>query len=633
MNSANSWLKRLFVGALLAGLVAQVFVLVNAHGGRTIEIYKAIGQTGSWRGANFAFSQEAANFYNFLRAQIPQDTRVLIPTRSDGPEAFTRNGNVEFFLWPRKVGFCEGTAEECVIEAANQNSAILVTDVPGFSVTPNASERVHLFNSQWGVYLPNQTANGNLQSPYRSLWEIARSILLPAVLLAALSLPGTWLARKTLPKEHGLMHLTLGIGSGLGWLSLSLFISLWAGATLSNLLIVGLVIFYWGAAAILYVFLRPKRRPIPSSRKLSREDVLIIIAIAIPIAWAFLLAIGNAYSHTDEIVLWGAKGYGIPAVGLQAGVNERGTLTTWYPLNIPLLISTFLTLFGERLPESKLIFPCYMLGFVGMLYAFFRKRIEAVPSLIGSLLIITIPTVFLMGTMAHANLPFTFYLVGGILLLYCAQIEGQTYSIHYWIWGVVFLILAAWTRPEGLYLAWVTAATAAVVFRPDRLKETKRWFWLVAGLALYSIFWILAAPSVYLKPGFTDGVFGRALDQVLQGNLHFKEAGFIFQSLALKTLSVSEWGILGWSLILFAVLFIGMTRSGNSNFFLAETGLVIILFIFGAFVANSYLPSETRDIDWWVNTSLLRLVFPGLVLIWIQFYGDLAGRIFPAHPA
>lgn len=614
---------------LLLALLVQVFLLVRSHGQRTIEIYKAIGQTGTWRGANFAFSQDVANFYNFLNDQIPKDALVLIPTRANGPEPLTRNRYVEFFLWPRAVEYCEGTSEDCIQKVGERNSAVLLADITSLANLAKPTERYQLFNDQWGVYVPDTNREGNLQPPYHSLWEIASSTLLPIILLVALILPGTWLAKRTVPDEHGLMHLALGIGAGLGWLSFSLFIALWLGFQLSGPLIVGLTALYWGTAGSLSVALKTGEKPKRLGKRMAGEDLLIILALCLLVVWAFILAIGNAYSHTDEIVLWGSKGYGIPAVGLQEGATERGTLTTWYPLNVPLLIGSFLTLFGERLPESKLVFPFYLLGFAGLLYTFFRKKTQALPSLIGTLLIATIPTVFLMGTMAHANLPFTFYLVGGILMLYYARTGGQTSSAHHWVWGVIFLILAAWTRPEGLHLAWVVAAAVFVSYGRELIREKRKVYWLLEGLGLYSLFWYAAAPFAYQKPGFTDGVFSLAFSQIMRGNLNLSEAGLLLQSFAVKTLSIDEWGAMGWLLLLFAVLLAWKTRLSGANFHIAAIGLVILVAIFGAFVANSYLTSEKRDIGWWINTSLMRLVFPGSILIWIQFFRDVAGRFFP----
>jgi hypothetical protein len=628
MNKDNFWIKNTLLVVLLAAFLVQVILLVNAQGPRTIEIYKSIGQPGRWRGANFAFSKEAADFYSFLSDKIPQKTLVIIPSQTDGPESLTRNDYVEFFLWPRNVEYCEGTANECIRQAVNDNSAVLVTDVSSVPNPAEFGERLLLFNNRWGVYLPASLSPGNMQVPFHSLWEIMVSSIPPILLLAALILPGTWLARRTIPDENGLLQLAMGIGAGLSWISLTLFISLLAGFQLSAGLILALTVGLWLLAAGLT--LATKNGPKIFRWELKHENLLIALAILTPIIWAFILSAGNAYSHTDEIVLWGAKGYGISAVGLQQGVTERGTLTTWYPLNLPLLIGGFLTLFGERLPESKLIFPVYFLGFISLFFSYFQKKVQPFVSLVGTLIIATVPTIFLMATMAHGNLPLTFYLIGSVLMLHTAQVKDQKFSLGYWIWGVVFLVLAAWTRPEGLHLAWAVAATAIIFYRQDLLKEKVKIVYLLGGLGLYILFWNLSAPLAYSRLGFTEGIFSLALNQILLGNLHFQEAGFILQSLWTGILNIKEWGMIGWLSISFAILLFWQTRFKASKFDIAGFGLVIVIAIFGAFVANSYTSFDFLDIGRWVNTTLMRLAFPGLMLIWMQLFRDTAQFYFPA---
>jgi hypothetical protein len=629
VTNTTPWLKNLLLAILLIALLVQVFLLLETQGPRTIEIYKSIGQPGRWRGANFAFSQETANFYRFLDESIPTDALVLIPVDTGGPEALTRDRYVEFFLWPRSVAYCEETTEVCIRQSQDKNVAVLITAGLGLNRADDPGERLVLFNDAWGVYLPNNASMGNAQPTFNSFFELAVAGFPPIVLIAALALPGYSLARRTLPNEHPLAHSALGIGTGLGWLSLSLFFALWIGAELSSFLIFVIVIVYLFLAGVIWLALKRTHALESQIRKFADEEIWILLVFLVPIAWATVLAIGNAYSHTDEIVLWGAKGYGIPAAGLQHGVTERGTLTTWYPLNIPLLISSFLTLFGERLPESKFIFPAYFFGFTAMIYAFFRKQAQPLISLLGTLLIATIPAVFLMGTMAHANLPFAFYLIGGILMLYFAQQANPSTSPAYWSWGVVFLVLAAWTRPEGIYLAWAIAATAVIFYRSDLMKAKNKLIWLFCALGLFSIFWYFAAASIYLKPGFTEGIFSLALNQVLQGNLHFGQAIFILKSFLGDSFLLKEWGTIAWLLIAFVILAFGKAKISNSNLYLIGSGFVILLAIWGVFVANSYASLDFMDIGRWVNTALMRLAFPGLILIWLQLFGMIAHFYFP----
>ena len=55
---------------------------------------------------------------------------------------------------------------------------------------------------------------------------------------------------------------------------------------------------------------------------------------------SLLLGVGKGYHATDEIVLWGAKGYGIAAMESLRDITLWGTNTVIYPLHIPILIAS-----------------------------------------------------------------------------------------------------------------------------------------------------------------------------------------------------------------------------------------------------------------------------------------------------
>ena len=613
-------IHRFLFAALIGALTVQVFLLIRDYGPRTVEVYKAIGQTGLWRGANFAFGQQAADFYTFLNAEIPRDSEVLIP--AEGPQAFTKANNASFFLWPRRVSYCEGGPQTCIQEFGGQNYAILVSEAQAVPNPKGLGDRFRAFNDEWAVYLPAQGGPATPQLPYSSLLEVLGAALAPLLLLVALALPGSLLAKTTLPGKQAVSHLALGVGAGLGWFSLTLFISLWLDVALTSLLIFLLVLLYWFAASLAWLLLKNRGTATDRKTEPAWGEAWPLALLSIPVVWAVILAVGSAYSHTDEIVLWGAKGYGILADGLQSGVTYRGTLTTWYPLNIPLLIGSFLKLFAERLPESKLIFPVYYLGFLGLVFSFLRRNTPVWVSLVGSLLIATTPAIFLMGTMAHANLPFTFYLVGGVLLLHISQQEAS-FSLAFWIWGVAFLILAAWTRPEGLLLAWLVSITALLIFRANLLKAKTKIFWLVGGLGAYTVFWYFAAPFAYLQPGFSAGVLPSAVRQILGGNLHFSDAAYVLTSFFEKLLTLSEWGTLGWVLLALTLLSLWLKTWNPQDLQLALFGVVVLAAVLGAYVAYSYAAVEQFDLSGWVNTGLMRLALPGFLLMWLAVFNNL----------
>ncbi|MCW5875503.1 MAG: glycosyltransferase family 39 protein [Anaerolineales bacterium] len=604
-----------------------MFSLFNTHAYRIEEIHRAIGQHGLWRSANFAFGQRMANFYGFLNARIPHDTTVAIPVLTRTPEPLRRISYVEFFLQPRLIEYCETTPERCLERLGDQNYAVLITDLEALLNKENWGERLQAFDKNWAVLLPEAAAAGQPWSPYTSFAEIFVTSLPAVLFLLALILPGTLLAGQMLPTERLFLHLALGIGSGIGWFTLGTYTALLLGAEASHILFAGLVGLYWLFTGAMSFFLW-KRRGLKFSTSRPSNETFLQVLLLLPVGLSFIVSIGNGFTTTDELVLWGAKGYGIQVAGLSEGVTGRGTLTTWYPLNVPLMISTFLALFGERLPESKLIFPLFLLGSIGLAYSFLLKHTTPRLSVLATLLLSTTPVVFAMSTLAHGNLPFTFYLVGGALMLHYAQLPTTRPNHSYWFWGMLFLVFAAWTRPEGLHLAWAVALAALFFYHRDLRKQKEKLIALLGAIGLYTIFWAVTSPLAYYRSGFTDGAFSTAFRRILAGEIHFWEAGFILQSMVTRFMQPEDWGSMGW-IVLLCVILAAITKSKLKSRDMLGFGLVVVLSVYAGFWANTYTPYEVFDISGWMNTAFMRLVLPGLVLIWLQLIAHTASIYFP----
>lgn len=630
MKSRIPYVKLLFSTGLIAAFLMHVVLLFNTHSHRLSEISRSFGQHGLWRSSNFAFGQKVANFYQFLNERIPQEATVAIPVLTDSPVSLMRMSYVEFFLQPRIIEYCESTAQRCLDQLADKNYAVLIINLETIQAKEEWGDRLQTFNSDWAVLLPETSSTGRAWEPFNSFFEITTTMFPALLFIGALLAPGTWLAKKTIPTEHFFLHTALGTGVGIGWFTLSLYIVLLWGVSLTNSVIWGLVVAYWLFVVFLAKLLSSESSAaaLPSSKPLERWWVSFVLLL--PIGASLLLSVGNGYTTTDELVLWGAKGYGIVVEGLSQGVTERGTLTTFYPLNIPLAISTFLTLFGERLPESKLVFPLFLLGSIGFIYSFLRRLTSDLTAVLATLLISTTPIIFAMSTLAHGNLPLTFYLVGASLLFYFAQtISDMRQSRTYWFWGVAFLLLCAWTRPEGIHLAWAITLAISILYKHELLQDKVKLFSLLAGLLAYTLLWVFTSPLVYYKSGFTDGAFSTAFWQILQGDLNFWEAGFILKTFALKVLQTQDWGNTGWVITAAGILTVLFIPRNKALFSVFVFGVVVFLSVYAGFFANTYTFYDNLDIGNWMDTSFMRLILPAVVLLWIYFVSATLSYFFP----
>lgn len=620
----KKFLKYLLLGLLIAGLAWQSAALLSAYSFRVSEIYRAIGQPGLWRSANFTFGQRTADFYAFLNEHAPTDSPVVVPVRTQGPVPLMQQAYVEFFIQPRQLVYCEDTLPDCLQEHQSLDSTVLIVDLQAVETEASWGERLRVFDQDWAILLPSSAGTASPWVGYSSIKEIVLSSL-PALLFLALILaPATLLARKTLPAEPLLLHLALGIGSGIAWLTLSLCIALLAGVTLTAGLILGLAAAGAGLCLLISKLNTPPSRTGEPARQTHWPA---LAALLVPTLLALVLSVGNGFTETDELILWGAKGVGISLVGLSEGATARGTLTTWYPLNIPLIVTSFLTLFGERLPESKLVFPLFLLGSAGVVYAFLQKMVRPWIAALGALLLATTPNIFYMSTIAHGNVPTMFYILVAAVLLHLSQTEDRAYRTSYWVWGTVFLLGAAWTRPEGLHLAWAVTVFALLVYCRDVKNEGRRIAISLGSLLAYTAFWVLASPVIYYSPGFTDSAFSTAFAEILKGDLNLQELGFIAYSLFVKFLQPESWGVMGITVLACLLIFAFTRGAGDRR--LLWAGLVVTAAVTGGFWLNTYTFYEGLDIGNWVTTSFVRLVLPGLAILWLFFIANAAQKFWP----
>jgi hypothetical protein len=349
---------------------------------------------------------------------------------------------------------------------------------------------------------------------------------------------------------------------------------------------------------------------------------------------AAFIAIGKGYHATDELVLWGVKGYGIAADGTIQWVTQWGTNTVAYPLHIPLSIAASRWLLSETLPAAKLIFPAYAFALLLLLYQVLRQfGLRQSLASLGALAAITAPLMFRHATLAYANLPLSFYLFAAVALLTqaLAQDGGRPAPGIMLLSGGMFAA-AAWTRPEGLALAWVMIVIVGIAGRIRRaLPGWRSLGLLIAPLLAYSAFWLWLKSFAYARPLGRAGLTEAAVEQILSGNFHVPEALYIGRSMWAGLFDMQTWGGFGFlALLAFLAPLVQLLRQRSraskgqrsttekaahfAAFLMALGGWAYLLAIGGIYYLTSY--DSVHDISWWVSTGLARMLMPGLLLGW-----------------
>jgi hypothetical protein len=127
---------------------------------------------------------------------------------------------------------------------------------------------------------------------------------------------------------------------------------------------------------------------------------------------------------------------------------------------------------------------------------------------------------------------------------------------------------------------------------------------------------------VYTQPAARADLAAGALRQILAGNLHIQEAGFVLRAVFSGPFQIDTWGVLGIILVVVGVLYmIGRPRPAVSlSLLVLSEGILSAAIIAGVYFVASY--DTTHDIGWWVNTGLDRMLLPAVWLIWLGGLGS-----------
>lgn len=610
----------LFVLLCVAVLALQLSQLAARFLPVAAQIRQDIGKSSAWRGANFAFGREAAAYLEFVNRSVPVDVPILLGNPA-GPEYLARPVDAQIFLFPHHVYNCVSDQyPRCVTEDALQ--AALITDAETAALVQD-SPAYGAHTDDLGLLFSGD-APGVQHSTWRDYSSAAEFLFgyVPPLLLAlAIVAPAILLAAFGLPKLNAPLHIGTGIVVGFGVHSLLVFLGLqFTAGVISGGLVIACVVLPW----ILVVLLR---RPLLALNWRTWLDLPrfwpIYLTVVCFLGIAAFIGTGTAYSYVDEYLLWAAKSYGIVAEGLKTGLSGWGTFTTRYPLNIFLNIAGFASLFGDRLPESKLIFPVLYAAMLLMMGGWIQQRGGRTWAWVGVLILASSPLLFFHATLGYANLALSVYSIGA-LVIGLSRTKGSP------LWAGILLVLAAWTRPEGLTISAMLGFLLFVSYwRLDKDKKAHTFLAIALPLTLFVLAWSLVAPRLYADAGFAEGLFTGNLGSLLSGHINWNELVFTIRWLFVYLFSLQPiaWGGLALFLVLAAAAALIMRAYPDATeLALLVAGVGVLAIIAGGYFMTSYA-SDGQDVSWWVLTGMDRMIMPGVVMLWAAaFTGSL--RIF-----
>lgn len=637
MTFSRRWVALVFL-LLVAGL--QVRDVFDEYAARWIKAaWRTRDLTSLQRSALFYIGRGGMEYLDFLRRSVSEDQAFVLAFRA---MQFSDQNSMQFFLLPRAVVECpcEGTvpnemSEECkrcllkpdhsVPAIADFPPAELLRGAKQFIPFSGDSPRLH------GVYVPLGGVMAG-SAPGRD-WT---SSGLPAAAIdlaiyGAIFVLGACAAGSVLRRPAWGDLLALSFPLGLGSLTLAVFVMGWAGSPITAstfvLVFLGLLLLFGATRQIVWGKLHPfPRLPAHESfgaalRNHSPLGAVVIVALFGVAALAVLVSLTRGYSTFDEIANWALKGYAIAFEKTILAGERWGGHGLAYPQNLHLSIALFRLVDGDLLPGSKILFPLLAGSMAFGCFHLWRKvGVDRLPASLAVLVLLTVPAFFLHTTLGFANLPFTSYIVLGVLWLLKAALGGQDGEL---VLGGALLGLAGWTRPEGAGFGFVMLAVLAgsawIVLR----KRVLRWSSVVPFM-LPSLLWLVFSSQF---------VAGDEIGRVIRGLASRLATGDVNLVPVLRVLAFA--GDRLWSsdwraacILLGSLLALGIWRRDRpgSQALLTILPVALAAILVPLLMFSAALYAEAGYGTTFLEVSFDRAMFPAITLL---FWAAVAGCAAP----
>jgi len=579
------------------------------------------------RNALFLYGNQGEKFLEFLSRSIAFDQPVILPS---GYDIFSEQSLLQFFLFPRAVigcpcsSFLEGekassACQACLLDP--QRSVIAIGAFPPASILEGEKQFIPYTESDWyhGLYVPRGAPGNSSERFIHMSYPLLPALLIDALLLGLIFLLGMLIVLNVEPKLNWSELIAPSFPIGVGGITLPIFILSWLGhhITLVSYLSVICVLITGSAFTLWRRHVKlPPAIPRITEKAINTDDhprlyryILIGILVTITAASLIIAAI-RGYSSFDGIANWALKGYAIAETGSVYAGNTWGGHGLSYPQNIHLIIALFRLSDGDVVPGSKLVFPLFCLSLLFGCYHFWVNRgVKKDISFLGSLMLFSVPFFFEHTTLGWANLPFSTYLVLGVL--YLLRSLEQKNSKYSFLSGLL-IAFAVWTRPEGIGYA----ITLLVIFLVARGVMKTSWqkviIWIVPTLIIATL-WLLF--SVHSIAGDEIGIVLRSLwNGIIVCEFHIDALVQIVMYSLTRFTTINTWGILLICILVLLVEGIIVNRTYKQPYLIIVFCISIVFLIIPLFMfyATSF---RLNDLTVFLSVSFDRAQFHGIILL------------------
>ncbi len=336
--------------------------------------------------------------------------------------------------------------------------------------------------------------------------------------------------KKTLP-----LHLFLGAGMGIGLSSCVYFVCLLAGTTTWTFLIDSVLCL---AVGIAFFFRRRNahaskipaennteknsRSPMsaadtPRAGKTTLEKILLPVfftELAVFCGAFFLAFLKEPHGRWDAWLIWNMHARFLARAG-EAWHSVFTLPMDWSHWDYPLLLPLSIVRGWKYTGTESIYIPAFLAFFFTLLTAglllFSVARLKNLAGgIAAAMLLIATPFFILMGISQFADVPFSFFILATVVLLFLPEPDTKKYSGPLMMAGLS-AALAAWTKNEGILFFTVAGFVlfSAGALRQNKREAAARTGWFLAGalpvLLCVIYFKLKLAPPNDLTTGFAAG--------------------------------------------------------------------------------------------------------------------------------
>ena len=241
---------------------------------------------------------------------------------------------------------------------------------------------------------------------------------------------------------------------------------------------------------------------------------IILLLISIKLLINIFISFSSPAFFDDSITIWDYKA--------KVFYHHRGLVkdpehpdffggnAPKYPNGFPLFKSWIAICIGqwEEWAVNTISWVIYLLTGI-VLYYGLRRWHSAIPALIGTYLVISLPLFTFHGAFAHADIIVGFYLMGGVIFLYRWIMERETALI---LISAGFFAVGGWIKDEGLILFAGGAMAPLILYLILNRGSWKKGILLPLGVLIFIFPWLITevvfqfpmavAPGEYFKLEF-----------------------------------------------------------------------------------------------------------------------------------